>query len=76
MMGATDATTQLVQLGEPKVVRALNNDGIRRGNIDAGFDNRRTDQHVKPFVVKVRHDLFELALTHLSMSEGNARFGN
>src|SRR5690606_16481835 len=67
---------QLMQLGQPQPVGAVNHDGVGRGHINAGFDNRCAQQDVVALLVKAFHDLFQFAFGHLAMRNGNARFGH
>ncbi|MOA10304.1 hypothetical protein D3C78_1301880 [compost metagenome] len=72
VMRAPNATAQLVKLRQTEVIRTFNDDRVRRRNIDAGFNNRRTHQHVKTLVVEIVHHPFQLALAHLPVTDGNA----
>ncbi|MNE03830.1 hypothetical protein D3C80_963430 [compost metagenome] len=72
MVRAPNATAQLVKLRQTEVIRAINNDGVRRRNVDTGFNNRGTHQHVKTLVVEIVHHPFQLALAHLPVTDGNA----
>src|SRR3546814_12177312 len=49
---------------------------VGRGHVDAGFDNRRAQQHVVALLVETLHDVFKLAFGHLAVGDGYARFGN
>ena len=63
-----------MQLSQAEVIGTLNNNGVRRGYVDPGFDNGGTDQHVKTLVMEIVHHPLKLAFAHLSMTDGNARF--
>src|SRR5207342_2996633 len=76
VMRAADATAQLVQLGEPELVGAVDDDRIGVGDVDARLDDRRAEQHVEALLVEVEHDAFEFALGHLPVGDADARFGN
>src|SRR3546814_18168101 len=52
----------------------MDHDGVRRGYVDAGFDNGGAQQDVVTLLIKALHDFFQLALGHLAMGDGNARF--
>ena len=41
VVGAANAASQLVQLGQAEFVGALDDNGVGVGNIDAGFDDGR-----------------------------------
>ena len=45
------------------------------GNVDAVFDDGRTDQHVDAAMVEIRHDVAELAFRHLAVADADARLG-
>ena len=74
MVRTTHAAAQLVQLGKAEVIGALNDDGIGGRDIDAGFNNCRTDQHVKTLVMEIIHHPFQFAFAHLAVTDGNSRF--
>ena len=74
MVRAPDTAAELVQLCQPELVRALDDNGVGAGNVDAGFDNGGAHQHVEALVIEVRHDLFQLALAHLAMGNAHACF--
>ena len=54
---------QLVQLRQPKLVGAVNQNRVGVGDVDAGFNNGRAQQQVKPLLGKVAHHLFQLPLS-------------
>ena len=68
--------TQLVQLGQTEGIRAVNNQRICIGNIQTGFHDGRTHQHVKIVVPEINDDAFKLMFVELSVSDPNSRFGN
>src|SRR5215831_1217590 len=76
MVGTSDAPAQLMELCKPELIRPIDDDGIGARHVDAALDDRRTDEQVAALMVKVEHDLFEFALAHLPMTDGNARFRN
>ena len=55
------------------MIGALNDDGIGGRDIDAGFNNCRTDQHVKTLVMEIIHHPFQFAFAHLAVTDGNSR---
>lgn len=73
-MRTPDAAAQLVQLSQPEVIGALDNNGVRRRNVDPGLDNGGTYQHVKTLVVEIVHHPFEFAFAHLPVANGDTRF--
>ena len=73
-VGAADAPPELVQLSESETVRAVDHDGVRIRDVDSRFDDCRTDEHVGAPVIEIAHDLLELALPHLTVTDRHARF--
>lgn len=74
MVRAPDAPAQLVQLGQTEVIRTFDNDGVRRWNVDPGLNDGGTHQHVETLVVEIVHHPLQLALAHLAVTNGDARF--
>ena len=54
--------------------RIMNNKEFIEGDIDTGFNNGRTHQDIEFTVIKIRHNPFQGALSHLSMSNSDAGF--
>ena len=54
------------------MISAIHNNGIGGRHVDTGFDNSGTHQNVKPLMIKVGHDAFELALAHLPVCDGDS----
>ena len=71
---ATDATAQLVQLAEAEFIRAVHDDGVGVRYVNACFNDGGAEQDVGALVVKIAHDALEIALVHLPVSDGDARF--
>ena len=65
-----------MQLGQAKFVSPVHNDGIGVRNVDPGFDNRCAQKHIGALVIEVGHHLFQLALAHLTMADGDRRLWN
>ena len=59
---APDAAPELVQLGEPEAVGAVDDDGVRGRHVDARLDDGGAHQHVEAPVVEVQHHALEIAL--------------
>ncbi len=57
MLVAADAPADLVQLGEAEHVCAVDDNGVRVGDVDARADDRGADEHVDLVSDKRRHDL-------------------
>ena len=75
-MRTTDATAQLVQLGEAESVGAVDQDRIRGRYVDAGLDDRGADEQLEAPVVEVEHELLEIALAHLAVADADRRLGH
>ena len=68
-IGTADTPAQLIELGKPHLVRVVNDHGIDIGNIQSRLNDGCGHQHVNLTVDKSVHDLFQLPLLHLPMSE-------
>src|SRR5690554_7384127 len=51
-----------MQLCQAEFIGSINNNSVGGWNIDTGFNNSGTYQHIKTFAVEIPHDLFQLAL--------------
>ena len=69
------APAQLVQLRQTELVRPVHDDRVRGRHVDAGLDDGRAQQDVVALRHEVAHDLFEVALVHLSVRHADARLG-
>ena len=76
MVASADAAAQLVELREAELVGALHDDRVGGRDVDARLDDGRAEEQVVALLVELAHDVFELALAHLSVRDGDARFGN
>ena len=63
-----------MQLRQTEVVGALDNNGVGSRNIDTGFDDSGTHQHVEALMVEIIHHPFQLALAHLTVADGDTCF--
>ena len=72
----THPASQLVQLGEPEAVRAVDDERVGVRNIEARLDDRGAHQHVEVAFGKTQHGLLELVFGHLAVSYRDARFRN
>ena len=73
---SSDAPAQLMQLRQAEGVGAIDDKGIRVGDIQARLDDSRTHKHVELVVPKVLDDGLELVLVHLSVGRAHARLGH
>ena len=65
-----------MQLRQPKLVSAVNDDGVGIGDVDAGFNDGRAHQHIGAAMGEIRHHHLQLAGAHLAMADGHPSFGN
>ena len=56
MVGAANATAELMQLSQSEPVGSLNDDGVGVGDVDPRLDDGRADQNMVVLVVEIRHD--------------------
>ena len=61
-----------MELGQPHLVRVLNDEGIGVGDVDAGLDDGGADQHVHLPLAHPGHDLVQFLLGHLPVGDGDA----
>ena len=73
LVAAADAAAQLVELGEPECVGAVDQDRVRGRDVEAVLDDRGREEHVGLAREEAPHRLLELALRHLAVRDGDAR---
>jgi hypothetical protein len=61
-----------VDLREAESIGAVDDDGVRGGNVDPALDDGGADQHVEAAMIEVQHELLEVALAHLAVPDGHA----
>ena len=71
-----DAAAQLVELGEPERVGAVDDDRVGVRDVEPGLDDRRADEHVGLAVGEGDHHLLERALGHLAVADDEAAPGS
>ena len=76
MVRTPDAASQLMELREAELVRALDDDRVGGRNVDARFDNGGAKQKVEALLIELAHHALELALMHLAVGDRNACFGD
>ena len=76
MVGSTDPAAQLMQLRETEAVGTVDNDRVGSGDVDTALDDRRAQQDVELAVIEIEHDLLEVALRHLSVSDAQIGLGH
>ena len=72
-MRAADAPAELIQLREPKPVRAVHEHRIGVGNVDPTLHDERGHEHVDLAGHELAHDLLQVAVLHLAMPDANPR---
>ena len=65
-----------MELAEAETVGPVDDEGVDRRHVDARLDDRRADQHVVGPCPEVEHDLFEGALVHLAVGDGDPGIGD
>ena len=70
-MRAAYTTTQLMQLGQPKLVGPFDQNGVGAGDINAGLNNGGAHQYIEALVIEIGHYLLKLTLAHLAMGNIN-----
>src|SRR5262249_36192584 len=71
-IAASDPAAQLVELSEPELVGLIEDDRVYIRHVESGLDDGRADENVELVRLKVEHHVFEIALLHLSMTDGDA----
>ena len=67
LLRAADAAAELVELGEAEHVGAMDDEGVRGRDVEAGFDDRGREEDIVGAVVEGVHDVLELGRRHLAM---------
>ena len=73
---STHSAAELVQLREPQPVGTLDDQGVGVGDVQAGFDYRRADEHVELLVPEVQDHLLQTPLGHLAVGRRDPRLGH
>ncbi len=73
-LGPPDPAAQLIELGQAEHVGAMDDQGVGGRDVEARFDNRRRQKHVKAAVVKSRHHAVQVTCGHAAMSDADPRF--
>lgn len=72
---ASDASADLVELGEAEAVGAFDDEGVAVGDVDAGFDDGGADEDVEFACDETGHDFFEGEGGHLPVADCDAELG-
>ena len=73
MLSASDPAAQLIEIGKPKPIGAVNNNGVGVGNIQPTLDDRRANEHIDLSSHETVHHGFELIRFHLAVAELHSR---
>ena len=76
VLRAPDAPAELIQIGQSKAIRAVDDDGVRVRNIEAALDDRRRDEHVRFARDESLHDRLQFVLVHLPVPDFDTRAGH
>src|SRR3989304_988855 len=71
----TDPAPELIELGQAKAIRPIDDDGIGRRDVEARLDDGRRAEELVPPGVKVAHDPLQRLLGHLTMGHGDLHVG-
>ena len=67
------APADLVELGEPELVGALDDQRVRGRDVEPRLDDRGADEDVRAAAEELEHHLLELLLVHLPVRDRHAR---
>ncbi len=73
---AADPAAELVELGEAEAVRAVDDQGVGVGDVEAVLDDGRGEQDVGARLEEGVHRLLQLALVHLPVGDDDAGLGH
>ena len=65
-------SAQLVKIAHSKVMRIIDDNGIRIRNVNTTFNNRSRDQHIEFSFNEFVHHFFQVFSAQLSMTNANA----
>ena len=68
-----DAPAQLIQIGETKLVRPIDDDSVCVRYIETAFDDRGANEHIDFPGNESRHNAFQFVGIHLAMPDLNSR---
>ena len=71
----SDPAPELVQLGKPEGVGAVDDDRVRVRDVQSGLDDRRADEDVGVACRERDHHALEVTLGHLAMADDEAGAG-
>ena len=75
VLGSADASTQLIQIGEAKLIRAIDDDRVCIRNVETAFDDCRANEHVRFSGNESRHHRFQFVCVHLAMPDFDSGLG-
>ena len=73
---AAHASAELIELGQSEPVGAIDHERVHERNVEPVLHDRRADEDVGLVADELEHDLFELRLLHLAVSDDDARLGH
>ena len=65
-----------MDLCQAESIRPVDDDGIGGRHVDSAFDDGGADEHIETPMIKVEHELFQIALAHLTVAYRDIRLGN
>src|SRR6266540_828875 len=72
-VGSPDTSADLVQLRQAELIRALDDQRVRLGDVESGLDDRRRDERIRVAAEEGVHLLLQLALSHLPVRDEEAQ---
>ena len=73
VLGAPDPAAQLIEIGQPKAIGAIDDDGVGIRNIESALDDRGAYEDVDFSRHKTLHDGFEFIRVHLPVADIHPR---
>ncbi len=73
VLGAPDPAAELVEIGQPETVGAIDDDGVGVWNIEPALDDRGADQNVDFSRNEALHDRLQFVRAHLPVAKLHPR---
>src|SRR5262249_33074514 len=71
LVGASDASAKLIQLGEAQTVSSIDEDGVGAGDVEPVLHNSGRDQNVGFVADELQHHRLKLFFPHLAVADDN-----
>ena len=73
MVASAHASAQLMELREPELVGAFDQNRVGARHVDPRLDDGGAEKDVVALLIELAHDAFEFALVELSVGDRDAR---